>query len=77
MLLACVYRVMDALGKCGEHSRAELLSAAPRATLMLLSCSPNFSRASITQYMHAKHEPIVNYTLNYICKKVIVYFFIN
>ena len=33
--------------------------AAPRATLTLLSCSPNFSRASITRYTHAKHEPIL------------------
>ena len=27
----------------------------------LLSCSPNFSRASITRYTHAKHEPILKY----------------
>ena len=27
----------------------------------LLSCSPNFPRASITRYTHAKHEPILNY----------------
>ena len=33
--------------------------AAPRATLTLLSCSPNFPRASITRCTHAKHEPIV------------------
>ena len=26
----------------------------------LLSCSPNFPRASITRYTHAKHEPILN-----------------
>ena len=33
-------------------------------TLTLLSCSPNFRGASITRYMHAKHEPIINsYTL--------------
>ena len=25
----------------------------------LLSCSPNFPRASITRYTHAKHEPIL------------------
>ena len=40
--------------------KLELLSAAPRATLTLLSCSPNFPRASITRYTHAKHEPILN-----------------
>ena len=44
--------------------KLELLSAAPRATLTLLLCSPNFPRASITQYTHAKHEPILKlYTL--------------
>ena len=41
--------------------KLELLSAAPRATLTFLSCSPNFPRASITRYTHAKHEPILNY----------------
>ena len=35
---------MDALGKFGEHSRS----------------SPNFPRASITRYTHAKHEQILN-----------------
>ena len=39
--------------------KLELLSATPRATLTLLSCSPNFPRASITRYTHAKHEPIL------------------
>ena len=34
--------------------------ATPRATLTLLSCSPNFPRDSITRYTHAKHEPILN-----------------
>ena len=51
---------MDALGKFGEQ--LELLSAAPRATLTLLSCSPNFPRASITRYTYAKHEQILNLT---------------
>ena len=45
--------------------KLELFSAAPRATLTLLSCSPNFPGASITQYTHAKHEPILNYTMIY------------
>ena len=53
---------MDALGKFGEHSeKLELLSAAPRATLTHLSCSPNFLRASITRYTHAKREQILNF----------------
>ena len=49
----------------GEHSRRvrgrvevalqlELLSAMAQGTLSLLSCSPNFPCASITQNMHAK-----------------------
>ena len=49
----CTWEVWKTLKKL------ELLSAAPRATLTLLSCSPNFSRASLTRYTHAKHEPIL------------------
>ena len=49
----CTWEVWRALKKL------ELLSTAPRATLTLLSCSPNFPRASITRYTHAKHEPIL------------------
>ena len=41
--------------------KLELLSAAPRATLILLSCSPDFPRASITRYTHAKHEPVLKF----------------
>ena len=52
----CTWEVWRALKKL------EFLSAAPRATLTLLSCSPNFPRASITRYTHAKHEPILNLT---------------
>ena len=63
----CTWEVWRAL------KRLELLSVAPRATLTLLSCSPNFPSASIARYMHAKHEPnlnfysalsFVNYTVN-------------
>ena len=50
----CTWKVWRALKKL------ELLSAMSQATLTLLSCSPNFPRASITQYTHAKHEPILN-----------------
>ena len=52
----CTWEVWRALKKL------ELLSAAPRATLTLLSCSPDFPRASITRYTHAKHEPILNWS---------------
>ena len=51
----CTWEVWRALKK------QELLSAAPRANLTLLSCSPNFPRVSITRYTHAKHEPILKY----------------
>ena len=44
----CTWEVWRALKKL------ELLSAAPRATLTHLSCSPNFPCASITRYTHAK-----------------------
>ena len=55
----CTWEVWRALKKL------ELLSATPRATLTLLSYFPNFPRASITRYTHAKHEPILNFTLPY------------
>ena len=34
-----------------------------RVALTLLSCHPNFPRASITRYTHAKHEPILNFDM--------------
>ena len=52
----CTWEVWRALQKL------ELLSATPGATLTLFSWSPNFPRASITRYTHAKHEPILKYT---------------
>ena len=53
----CTWEVWRALKKL------ELLSAAPRATLTHFSCSPNFPRASITRYTHAKHEQILKFSL--------------
>ena len=53
----CTWEVWRALKKL------ELLSAAPRATLTHFTCSPNFPRASITQYTHAKYEKILNFIL--------------
>ena len=54
---------ISSYGCTWEASRAPkklgLLSAAPRATLTYLSCSPNVLRASITRYTHAKHEQIL------------------
>ena len=50
----CTWEVWRALEKL------ELFSATPRATLTLFLCSPNFPRASITRYTHAKHEPTLN-----------------
>ena len=43
--------------------KLELLSAAPREILTHFSYSPNFPRASITKYTHAKHEQILNLTV--------------
>ena len=58
MLQLCVYRVMA--GYTWEVGRAleklEKHSASPRAIQTLLSCSPNFPRASITQLALAKHN---------------------
>ena len=51
----CTWEVWRALKKL------ELLSAAPRATLKHLSCSPNVPLASITRYTHAKHEQTLNF----------------
>ena len=59
----CTWEVWRALKKL------ELLSAAPRATLTLLSCSPNFPRASITRYTHAKHEPTLNFLSFFVSEK--------
>ena len=53
----CTWEVWRALKKL------ELLSAGPRATLTHLSCSPNFPRASITRYTHAKHEQILKFIM--------------
>ena len=57
MLLGVVYRVMDALGKFGEHSRSQ--SCSRRTKLTHLSCSPNFPRATITRYKDDKHKQIL------------------
>ena len=40
--------------------KLELLSVTPRATLMHLSCSPNFPRASYLDERTLTYEPIVN-----------------
>ena len=50
----CTWEVWRAL------KNVEMLSAAPRA-LTHFSCSPNFPRASITRYTHAKHEQIFKF----------------
>ena len=39
--------------------KLELPSAAPQPTLTFLSCSPNFPKAFITRYTHAKHDTII------------------
>ena len=41
----------------------KLISAAPRATLSLLSCPPNFPRAPTTRNTHAKRGPILYFLI--------------
>ena len=53
----CTWEVWWALKKL------ELLSAAPWAPLTHLSCSPNFLRASIIRYTHAKHQQILTFLI--------------
>ena len=45
--------------------RLELHSAAPRATLTPLSCSPNFQRAQYLDIRTLTHELIVNCSVNH------------
>ena len=49
------------LGSLESTQEARVALGSPRVTLTLLSCSPNFPRASITRYTHAKHEPILKF----------------
>ena len=58
--VSCAYiELWMHLGSLESTKKLELFSAAPRATLTHCSRSPNFLRASITRYMHAKHEKIL------------------
>ena len=63
LLVLLAVRISSYRGYGWEVWRApkklELLSAAPLATLTHFSCSPNFPRASITRYTHAKHKQIL------------------
>ena len=43
-----------------EAQEEETQEEEARATLTHLSCSPNFPRAPITLYTHAKYEQILN-----------------
>ena len=45
-----------------------MLSAAPRASLTLPSCSPNYPRASRIGWTHARHCPFLNYTIDKFCQ---------
>ena len=56
---SCVYiELWMHLGSLESTQKARL-AAAPRATLTHFLCSPNFLRASITRYTHAKNEQIL------------------
>jgi len=52
---------MDGLGKFGSTQEA---TVALGYRLELLSYSPNFPRASITRYTHAKYEQILYHICN-------------
>ena len=57
--LTCVYRVMDARGKFGEHEKGVHVRVVIVEQVWLLECSTNFPSASITRYRHREeHEPI-------------------
>ena len=66
MLQLCVSRDIEHLGslESTKLKRQELLSAAPRATLMPLSCSPNVLRSQYLDIRTQTHELIVNLMLN-------------
>ena len=61
MLQRRVCRDIEHLGSLGSTQRLELLSAAPRAALTTLSCSPNFPRAQYLDIRTLTHELIVKY----------------
>ena len=53
--LACVYRVVDARGKFGEHERSvRIARGAAESNSSFLSALQNFPSASITRNTHAK-----------------------
>lgn len=53
------------LGSLESSQKLELLSAVLQATLTHFSSSPNILHASITRYMHAKHEQIFKYIVRF------------
>ena len=59
MLQLCVCRDIEHLEVWRALKRLELHSAAPRATLTPLSCSPNFPRAQYLDKRTLTHELIV------------------
>ena len=61
----CTWEVWRALKK------PQLLTATSRATLTHFSCSPNFSRASITRYTQAKHEQILKLLVHNVHEKAL------
>ena len=59
---SCAYVEILSTWEVGRAlKRLELHSAAPRATLTPLSCSPNFPRAQYLDIRTLMHELIVNY----------------
>ena len=53
----CAYiKLWMHLGSLESTQEEEAQEEEARATLTHLSCSPNFPRAPVTRYTHAKHE---------------------
>ena len=70
MLQLCVYvEILSTWEVWRALKRLELHSAAPRATLTPLSCSPNFPRAQYLDIRTLTHELIVNWYFNYTGRK--------
>ena len=66
MLQQCVCRDISTWKIWRALKRLELLSAAPRATLTPLSCSPNFPRAQYLDIRSLTHKLIVKCRLAFI-----------
>ena len=65
MLQQCICRDIGHMGSLDsiQEDRELLLSAVPQATLMPLSCSPNFPHTQYLDIQMLMHELIVNFII--------------